>query len=49
MEVPRRIYKISYAERVRKDEEKFEELKRQIIESKNKDILTFEREQNRYD
>lgn len=49
MEVPRQSYKISYIERIRKDEEKFEELKRDIIESKNKDRLTYEREQNRYD
>ena len=49
MEVPRQSYKISYIERVRKDEEKFEELKRQIIESKNKDRLRYEREQNHYD
>lgn len=49
MEVPRQGYKISYIERVRKDEEKFEELKREIIESKDKDRLRYEREQNRYD
>lgn len=49
MEVPRQSRKISHIERVRKDEEKFEELKREIIESKNKDILTYEREQSRYD
>lgn len=49
MEVPRQSYKISYIERIRKDEEKFEELKRDIIESKNKDRLTYERKQNRYD
>ena len=49
MEVPRQSCKISYIERVRKDEEKFEELKRQIIESKNKDRLRYEREQNHYD
>ena len=49
MEVPRQSRKISHIERVRKDEEKFEELKREIIESKNKDRLKFEREQNNYD
>lgn len=49
MEVPRQSRKISHIERVMKDEEKFEELKREIIESKNKDILTYKREQNRYD